>query len=130
MEDELDAMFMEELQKSTAEKKVAIEKFKQANAKSIEEEKAELMQNSAVLKKNKENSAKKEAEGLDMLLEEDGIDDQDVPQVIKDKVTEIEMDQKEKLRQTMLQQPSKKKTTALKNLQVMFEDYPVVTNES
>ena len=30
----------------------------------------------------------------------------------------------------MLQQPSKKKTTALKNLQAMFEDYPVVTNES
>jgi len=30
----------------------------------------------------------------------------------------------------MLQEPSKKKTTALKNLQTMFEEYPVVTNES
>ena len=30
----------------------------------------------------------------------------------------------------MLTQPSKKKTTALKNLQTMFEEYPVVTNES
>ena len=30
----------------------------------------------------------------------------------------------------MLQEPSKKKTTALKNLQAMFEEYPVVTNES
>ena len=65
-----------------------------------------------------------------MLLEEDGINEEDVPQVIKDKVTEIELDQKEKLRQTMLQQPSKKKTTALKNLESMFEEYPVVTNES
>ena len=30
----------------------------------------------------------------------------------------------------MLQEPSKKKTTARKNLQAMFDDYPVVTNES
>ena len=30
----------------------------------------------------------------------------------------------------MLQAPMKKKTTALKNLTNMFEQYPVVTNES
>ena len=30
----------------------------------------------------------------------------------------------------MLQQPSKKKTTALNNLQAMFEEYPVVQGES
>ena len=122
-------MFMEEQEKRFEEKKVEIEKFKAVNQKSIEEEKADLLQNSAVLKK-KENSGKKEPEGIDMLLEEDGINEEDVPQVIKDKVTEIELDQKEKLRQTMLQQPSKKKTTALKNLESMFEEYPVVTNES
>ena len=40
------------------------------------------------------------------------------------------MDLREKLRQTMLQVPSKKKTTAAKNLEKLFEDYPVVTNES
>ena len=86
--------------------------------KSVEEERAELMQKAQVIKS--------ESEGIESLLENDQV----LPQDIKDKVTEIELDHKEKLRQTMLQQPSKKKTTALKNLQAMFEDYPVVTNES
>ena len=61
---------------------------------------------------------------------EEGIDEKDVPQDIKDEITQIQEDQREKLRQTMLQTPMKKKTTALKNLTNMFEQYPVVTNES
>ena len=35
-----------------------------------------------------------------------------------------------KLRETMLQTTFQPKTSALKNLQEMFEDYPVITNES
>ena len=52
---------------------------------------------------------------------EEGIDEKDVPQDIKDEITQIQEDQREKLRQTMLQAPMKKKTTALKNLTNMFE---------
>ena len=61
---------------------------------------------------------------------EEGFQEKDVPQDIKDEITAIKIDQREKLKQTMLQEPSKKKTTALKNLQTMFAEYPVVTNES
>ena len=115
VEDDFDAMFLEELERKGQETQ------KQKNLtsmKSVEEERAELMQKAQVIKS--------ESEGIESLLENDQV----LPQDIKDKVTEIELDHKEKLRQTMLQQPSKKKTTALKNLQAMFEDYPVVTNES
>ena len=55
---------------------------------------------------------------------------QEVPQVIKDKITDIEQEQQEKLRQTMLKQVTAPKTSALKNLEEMFADYPVVTSET
>ena len=90
----------------------------------IEQEKADLLSNAAKL----QGSAQKSAEVLGAL--EEGIDEKDVPQDIKDEITQIQEDQREKLRQTMLQAPMKKKTTALKNLTNMFEQYPVVTNES
>jgi len=62
-------------------------------------------------------------------LEED-IDEIEVHQDIMEEIAQIQEDQREKLKQTMLQTPNKKKTTALKNLTNMFEQYPVVTNES
>lgn len=49
-----------------------MEKFKAVNSKSIEEEKADLMQKSIIIKKEK--SAEK-SEGIEMLLDEE----QDVP---------------------------------------------------
>ena len=55
---------------------------------------------------------------------------QEVPQIIKDKITDIEQEQQEKLRQTMLKQVTAPKTSALKNLEEMFADYPVVTSET
>ena len=65
-------MFLEEQQKNATEQKVTMEKFKAVNSKSIEEEKADLMQKSIIIKKEK--SAEK-SEGIEMLLDEE----QDVP---------------------------------------------------
>ena len=55
---------------------------------------------------------------------------EEVPQDIKDKIIDLEVEQQEKLRQTMLRNTFQPKTSALKNLQEMFSSYPVVTNES
>ena len=102
----------------------AEEKAPEVPQVSIEQEKADLLTNAAKLT----GSAQKSAEAMGAL--EEGMDEKDVPQDIKDEITQIQEDQREKLRQTMLQAPMKKKTTALKNLTNMFEQYPVVTNES
>lgn len=53
-----------------------------------------------------------------------------MPQDIKDRITDLEAEYQEKLRQTMLRNTFQPKTSALKNMQDMFNDYPVVTNES
>ena len=45
-------------------------------------------------------------------------------------IIDLEAEQQEKLRATMLRNTFQPKTSALKNLQDMFEEYPVVTNES
>ena len=55
---------------------------------------------------------------------------EEVPQDIKDKIVDIEAEHQELLRQTMLKSTFQPKTSALANLQDMFEEYPVVTNES
>ena len=55
---------------------------------------------------------------------------EEVPQDIKDMIIDLEAEQQEKLRATMLRNTFQPKTSALKNLQDMFEEYPVVTNES
>lgn len=55
---------------------------------------------------------------------------EDVPQDIKNKIIDLEAEQQEKLRATMLRNTFQPKTSALKNLEDMFEEYPVVTNES
>lgn len=55
---------------------------------------------------------------------------EEVPQNIKDKIIDLEAEQQEKLRATMLKDTFQPKTSAIKNLQDLFADYPVVTNES
>ena len=55
---------------------------------------------------------------------------EEVPQDIKKQIIDLEAEQQEKLRTTMLRNTFQPKTSALKNLQDMFEEYPVVTNES
>ena len=54
----------------------------------------------------------------------------EMPQDIKDKIIDLEAEYQEKLRQTMLRNTFQPKTSAQKNLQDMFSEYPVVTNES
>ena len=81
-------MFLEELEKKGQAKS---EQKTVQTMKSVEEERAELMQKAQVIKND--------SDGIEALLENDQV----LPQDIKDKVTEIELDHKEKLRQTMLQ---------------------------
>ena len=109
IEDEFDAMVLE----NTGVLNEELEQAAEEDKKTIEQEKADLMGGAAKLA----GSTPKGKEGkIDALIDDNGIDEKDVPQDIKDKITDIEMDQREKLKQTMLQEPSKKKTTALKNL--------------
>ena len=77
-------MIIEEEEKNPKAKMV--EKFN--DPRSLVEEKADLLQKAEVLK----TGMATEEDGIDALLEDDGIDESDVPQVIKDKVTEIEQD--------------------------------------
>ena len=112
-DDEFDAMFEEEMgSKADTEKpqpEVELEALE-------DDEKDE----SSALQEDSEYAGAKTLEEIS----------EEVPQDIKDKIIDLEAEQQERLRQTMLRNTFQPKTSALKNLQGMFNEYPVVTNES
>ena len=109
-EDEFDAMFEEEMNKE-GQKEIGV---REQVEEEDDEKKDELLESEEPVPGGKT---------LDQISEE-------VPQDIKDKIIDLEAEQQMKLRETMLQTTFQPKTSALKNLQEMFEDYPVITNES
>lgn len=79
-----------------------------------------------------EEESKGDKLGLKSQEDANDVSDQSIelPQGIKDQITDLELQQKEKLAETKLQANFKPRTSALSNLEKMFKNYPVVTTQT